>query len=506
MSTEDQAETEETEPGSNQHTMAFYEVAGGTDELIDDELGDKEVGDGKEIAEQWLQRDKPDKPSESVVRDHIGRADFLLDAIPDSASFLKGVKFTESKVRWFSFNKRAKSQQLKDTIDRTRLALNSYIENRQNDPRREINRNLQKYNSSADLHALHAIYVFNESSSPIRYQEVSKIATNRLDESRFKNLKKCLQEMMSAVINGSTCIYTINWFIQIYNEYLNTLNRMMKFRHSELIAMDQNRFDKALEALYLGQIRVISLMINRDELNSFKALSRKISNSPYAIENFSPQDIEKAAVALQDQPSKPIIGKMNANNIIVILMTSLLLMAKIPVFRQHKLVANILSRMPDVSTELQIRKRVVETSLYITDFKLAVAVGDVEKQKKVMKTLYQYCRTTVQDYVSETVSSKWDADQVLRIAWIALSSQNPELFPSQEYRDVLAYAFHLLGKLINNNAIETRGKDSESELQKASQKQRLIDEAIVCRCKIQDIARDLGLNFNAPIDESIEAT
>ena len=498
MNTENRKQAEDRIQDNSQQTMAFYEVAGGTDELIDDALEDDKVGDGKDPAEQWIQRDRPDKPSESVIRDHIDRTDFLLVSIPDSAGFLKRLKYSESKTRWLRFRKKEKSQQLKDVVDRTRLALNTFIDNRKHDPRRELNRNLQKFSGSADLHALHAIYMFNVSSSPIRFKDVSKIATNNLDENRFKNLKRCLQEIMVAVINGSTCIYTINWFIQIYNEYLATLNRMMKFRHSELIAMEQNRFDKALEALYLGQVRVVSLMINRDELNSFKTLSRKIVNSPYAVENFSTQDIERAAVALESQPGKPIIGKMNANNIIVILMTSLLLMAKIPVFRLHKVVEGILSRVPDLSTELQIRKRVVETSLYITDFKLAMAVGDVEKQKKVMKTLYQFCRTTVQEYVSETVSSKWDADQVLRIAWIALSSQNPELFPSPEYRDVLAYAYHLLGKLIDNNAIETKGKDSESQLQKASQKQKLIDEAVLCRCKIQDIGRDLGLNFNAP--------
>ena len=61
------------------------------------ESGDEEVGDKKEPAEQRIQHDKSDTPSENIVRDHIDRTDFLLDSIPDSASFLKGLKYCESK-------------------------------------------------------------------------------------------------------------------------------------------------------------------------------------------------------------------------------------------------------------------------------------------------------------------------------------------------------------------------------------------------------------------------
>jgi len=478
----------------NSQTMAFYEVAGGTDELIDDVTDEEAAVEAK----QWVEGPRAsNKPSESVIKDHIGQVEFLLESIPDSADFLKSQKYGDSKRRWFSFRKSDKSMQLQEIVDRNRRALNSYVDNRKIDPRREINRSLQKYNNSADLHALHAIYMFNASSNPIQYKEVSKIATNKLDENRFKNLKKCLQEIIYAVLKGSTCIYSVNWLIQIYNEYLSTLHRMMRYRHSEMSSMGQSRFDKGLDALYTGQIKVISMLINRDELNSFKALSRKLANTGYIVENFDPKDIEKAAMALESDPRKPIIGKMNANNIIVILMTTLLLLAKIPIFRQKKLVANILAQIPVTASDLEIRKRVVETSLYMTDFKLAVSVGDVDLQKKTIKILYDFCRQTISEFVSDSVSSKWHADQVLRIAWIALSSQKPPLFEKSDYKELLRYAYQLLGRLVYHCTIDTKGKDRDSQIEKTARKQKLIDEAILSRAKIQDIGREMGLDFDS---------
>ncbi|MCG8333009.1 MAG: hypothetical protein MJE63_00720, partial [Proteobacteria bacterium] len=432
---------------------------------------------------------------QSVIRDLIEKSEILINSIPATPDFLKGLKYREPKKKWFNFRKKEESEQIKSMIANCRHSLNSYIERRSNDPRKEINKNLLRYDNQSDLHSLRAIYLFNETSNPSNYGGVSEMATQKMDENRFKNLKKSLQEMMFAVLNGSTSLYNINWFIQIYNEFLNTLSRMINYKHYELVHHDNKQFKKTIEELYTAKIKVMALTIKREELEPFKVLSRKLAGSSYAVENFTEKTIKEAGHALEKEPGKLILHKMNANNIIVVLMTTLLLLAKVPLFNAKKLVEKILGLIPEVTTNLEMRKRVVMTSIYVTEYKTALALGNLEDQKKIMQTMYDFTLETIKTHVGEEVSTKWHADQILRIAWIALCSEEPILFAPAAYKLVLKQAYICLGKIIYNCTIDTKPRENEPEFQKISPKQKLIDEAVICRCKIVEIGKNHGLNL-----------
>jgi len=475
---------------TKKEVMGFYEMAGGTDDLIGDIESIEPTAPEKELK-------KPQQLTQNVVRDQIEKAEFLVNSLPDSDDFLKGLKYREPKQRWFNFRKKEESEQIKSAISRCRHVLNAHLEKRGADPRREINKSLLRHHNQSDLHALHAIYVFSEISNPDKYKDVSEMATQKLDENRFKSLKKSLQEIMYAILNGSTSLYTVNWFVQIYNEFLSTLNRMLNYKHSDLVAHDNKEFKAVIEALYLARIKVISLILKREELEPFKVLSRKLSGTSYALENFSEKQIKESANAVEKEPGKIITRKMNANNIIVVLMTSLLLLAKVPLFNKRKLVGKTLGIIPEANTNLEMRKRVVMTSVFVTDYKTALSVGDLEGQKKSMAQMYEFALETVKKFVGETVSTKWHADQIIRIAWIALCSEDPPLFNRNDYLMLLKQAYIFLGLIIYNCTIELKIKDAEAESLRDSQKQKLIDEAIICRCKIMDIGKNHGLNLES---------
>ncbi|MCG8337334.1 MAG: hypothetical protein MJE63_22765, partial [Proteobacteria bacterium] len=110
--------------------MGFYEMAGGSDDLI---------GEIESTEEKPVKRQAPEKPRElaqSVIRDLIEKSEILINSIPATPDFLKGLKYREPKKKWFNFRKKEESEQVKSMIANCRHSLNSYIERRSNDPRK----------------------------------------------------------------------------------------------------------------------------------------------------------------------------------------------------------------------------------------------------------------------------------------------------------------------------------------------------------------------------------
>ncbi len=228
-----------------------------------------------------------------MVKGTLGKIEVLLNSIPDSPSFLKSVRYEGfgQKSNWLGFKQREANKKLKTAIKETRSILNDFIENGTRDPRKMIKRNVNRFKDCPEMHALNAIYLFNASSNPSQCEDTSLIATNRMDQDRLKSLKKALQGMMSAIFNGCISVFYVIWFVQIYNEYLNTPDRLLKYNYSLISDIRDPQFDQISRKLYLGQLKVIAMIIKKEELEGFKMMSRKITNSSFAIFTLTPKNL-----------------------------------------------------------------------------------------------------------------------------------------------------------------------------------------------------------------------
>ncbi len=472
--------------------MAQHKLHNVPDDLIID------LSSSAEDLDQLIKRTKHAKKQlkKGMVKGTLGKVEVLLNSIPDSPSFLKSVRYEGfgQKSNWFGFKQREANKKLKAAIKETRSILNDFIENGTRDPRKIIKRNVNRFKDCPDMQALNAIYLFNASSNPSQNEDVSLMATNRMDQDRLRTLKKALQGMMSAIFNGCISVFYIIWFVQIYNEYLNTLDRLLKYNYSLISDMRDPQFDQISKELYLGQLKVITMIIKKEELEGFKTMSRKITNSSFAVYTLTPKRIRSAVLQQDKSLGKQASSRVNANNVIVILMSILQLFAKIPAFTQKNLVRDILKQIPNTNNEIELRKRVIMTTQYVNEYRLATSIADQKKQKSLMRLIYQYSLDTIQQ-ISEKVSSKWHVSMLMRISWVALNSTDYTYFTKSEFKQVLLNAYKYLGFVIYNSSMPATARGKE-DTNGENITQAFIDKTILTRSRIINIGTTHGYEID----------
>lgn len=467
----------------------------------------KHISDGDVIdlsSESDIQKlTKPDEHAKknlpkSTIRRMIGKSEEIMRLIPDSPAFMKGIRTDGFKQEssWFGITQKRDQKKIDSAVEDARAILNAFLENQSRDPRKNLKRYVEKYEQSPHMQAIWAIYLFNTSKDFSENKDVSQMAINRMDEDRLKNLKKALQGMMSSIFSDCITFYYTTWFIQIYNDYLLTLNRMLKYNYSVISQETDKRFEPIVRRVHQGQKKVAAMIIKREELDSFNTMSRSISNSSYAVLNLAPKKIKETITALERTQDRDLDVKVNVNNIMTLLIAVLTLYVRVPAFSQKKLVNNLLSQIPDPDEEMDMRKKVVVLSQYVADYKLAYAAADLNSKRAAMKAIYKYALGIADNQINGDISTKWHANIVLRIGWVAINSQDEVLFQKSEYQQVLKTAYSYLGWIISNNTIpvQTKGKDTGSE---ERVRQNLIDKAIQSRSKIVTIGKTVDLELDS---------
>ncbi|MBU2646257.1 hypothetical protein KKI24_16240 [bacterium] len=434
----------------------------------------------------------------ATIHHMFGKSEDLLKLIPDSPAFLKGIQSGGFKQNpgLFGFIQKGAQKKLDIAVERSRSKLNEFLENQTKDPRKDLKRYLDKYETSPDLQSLWAIYLFNISRDFSDSKNMTKTAIARMDEDRLKKLKKALQGLMSAIFSDCITIYYTTWFIQVYNEYLITLNRLLKYNYSIISQEVDKRFAELVRTVYQGQKRVASMILKKDELESFSSMTRAITGSSYALLNLAPSKIKETMATVEKPQERELDVKVSANNTMTMLMSVLTLYARIPAFSQKNLVQNLLKQMPDLDEELEMRKQVILLTEYVATCKLAYAVDDLNMKRAAMKSVYKYAVGIADNLIKGSIPSKWHANIILRIGWVAINSKDDIIFPKMEYQQVLKKAYQYLGWIVSNCTIPTQPKGNENRKEDKI-RQSLINQAIQSRTKIAVIGKTVDLALDA---------
>ncbi len=465
-------------------------------------LSDNEVID-LSSEEDVARLTKPDEYAKknlpkAMIRRMIGKSEDLLKLIPDSPDFVKGIQSNGFKENssWFGLKQKGAQKKLDAAIEGTRSMLNEFLENQTRDPRKQLKRYLEKYAQSPDLQSLWAIYLFNTSKDFSDNKDVSKMAINRMDEDRLKNLKKALLGMMSAVFSDCITFYYTAWFIQIYNEYLFTLNRMLKYNYSIISQEVDKRFEEVVRRVFQGQKKVAAMILKKEELDSFNVMSRSIANSNYAVLNLAPKRIKETIAAMDKSEDRDLDIKVIVNNTMTMLISILTLYVRIPAFSQKKLVHNLLQQIPDPDIEMEMRKQVIVLSQYVAEYKLAYATEDLNMKRAAMRTVYKYALEVADKNIDGSIPTKWHANVILRIGWVAINAQGEVIFEKKEYQQVLKTAYNYLGWIVSNCTIPAPSKGNENT-NEGKIRQNLIDKAIQSRNKIAVIGKKVDLELDS---------
>ncbi|MBT4290473.1 MAG: hypothetical protein HOD92_24360 [Deltaproteobacteria bacterium] len=366
---------------------------------------------------------------ENIIKKEVNE---LLEMFPGSPKFLgKNTKYPKPKRRLFIFQKHLPNLiDLRDAVSQLpeKLELDS--------PRKKILRLVESHKYFPDVHALHAIQIFNDTIQ----------SSNDIKKTNI--LKGSLIEMTKAIINGGTTIFNITWFIKIYLKYLELLNINYINQHKAMV----NHFSQTIRIqsndIHKNHVCISALMTIADKLGGLTILNQRLRGTPFFKTSISNSEIRGACSAIiAGEDNKEVSSGKDAKNIMWVLLTFLLLFAKIPILRGH--VNKTLSIIPDLNRDLILQKFMVISMQTLTDFRLTFAVGDREKAKTQASRLFNRSSELIKQYLEYSILTKpYEVEPFLKAAWITKESVG--LFSDSEYQKMinqsLAYLKTILSK------------------------------------------------------------
>ena len=374
--------------------------------------------------------------AEKSIRKEVSE---LIEMYPGSPSFLGKVgKYPKPKKSFFLFDRRDPDlSELRNAVCRPIEKLEAET------PRQKIAALLKKFDYLPDVHALHAIQIYND------------CVHSGLENRKLQILKGALVKFGRAIVNGGGSIFNITWFVKIYIKYLEMLRdrygqeyRGLSNHHSHGIRLIASDLQKV-------QIQLMALLSVRDKLGGLNTLNSKMQRSRFYKESISHEEILKASIAiLHGFENRMITDGKTAKSILWVLLTHLMLFAKMPIFSDY--VAETLAVIPDQSRDLILQKFMVTSMETLTGFRLAFSYGDIDGAKTLALDLFGMCKALIDRHLENALLTKpYEIDPFLKAAWIVREIRG--LFPERDYRKLIDTAVGYLdivlgsrGKLRNS--------------------------------------------------------
>lgn len=370
----------------------------------------------------------------------------LLDLFPEGPKFLgKSIKYPKPRKHFFLFPKH-----LPD-LSELREAVSKPIEKMDiTTTRLKIKKLHKRYMYFADVHALNAIQVFNDTIQ------------SGVDEKKIDVLKSSLVEISKAICNGGMSIFNITWFVKIYLKYLEVLNERCVHEYQATRKHYQKSVRDLAYDLHKKQIQLLSLISVKEKLGGLTLLNQKLRGTKFFKEGSTKEEIRGACKAILHEDDNKIVSEgKNAKHIFWVLITEMLLFAKIPIFR--RLILESLQVIPDLSRDMILHKAMIKTMCLLTDFRLAYAKGDTEASKKVSEEIFVNCVDLIDQYLEYTILTKpHELDPFLKAAWIVKESQG--LYPEHEYKALIERSLVFLDIVIGKRGQVKGSFDQASNL------------------------------------------
>ncbi len=380
---------------------------------------------------------KQNKKSTFVTSNElINKIQTLLKESPDTPEFFGKRKLTLKAPKRKLFRRKNYPDLTSLRVDLNKLSVNGKVDihNRQ-----KVRNDLKNYPDVPDLHVINAIYTYQDIPKQNEKMIMSTLSQNKLNEHQLSQLKRAINQIVLAFHNGGLNVFNVNWFIKIYLEHLNAYKGRLTYEYNGI----QNRRDKVLMELAQRvkdkQSEIINLMSIKDKLGGITRLTRRLNGTSYLSDSFSPLEIRKAAIAVQNgDPTKTIVKDRTAAKTIFVLMTLLFLLAKIPILKD--LVEDILKTIPDDDRGLLLRKRMVLTIILMAEFERLLSSSNKDLVRENGDKLYAYCLNTINDYTrGKYLKEQYEIDPYLKATWLIIASNG--FHSKQKYKEMLAQGY-----------------------------------------------------------------
>ena len=297
--------------------------------------------------------------------------------------------------------------------------------------RQEIEANLKKYPAHGEMHALHAIQVFKDTSQ------------GGVSSQKLQIIKGAVKELAIAIYHGADSVAILIHFMNIYIAYLSMLldrtHRIVKQSYSI-----QNSEVAGLRKTLLTMTQQLGfLQMVKSKVGGLQKLASTLGNTNYTLEPINVDELREASrMLLQGQESQPIKGSnKKGSHLLYITFAKIQLFAQVPILRSSLIKS--LKSVPEVHRDLVLQKRMVILVDGINEFKHAVYNGKAAEALDGAKKLLQFIQQTITDYLeAATLTKSFEADPFLRYAWVVLECK--ELFSADEFQGLLRQAMKYL--------------------------------------------------------------
>ena len=357
----------------------------------------------------------------------------LLPMYPGSPKFLgKAVKYPKPKKRLFLFKRHLPNLvDLRDAVSQTPDKLEK------DSPRKKILRLVSSHRYFPDIHALHSIQIFNDTIQ----------SSN--DIKKTKILKGSLIGISKALVNGGSTIFNVTWFIKIYLKYLELLNLNYIQEHKATVNHYSQIIRLKSNDLHKNRICILALMTIADKLGGLTLLNQRMKGTPFFKDPISNSDIRGACTAtLQGNDNKIVAPGKDAKNIMWVLLTYLILFAKVPILKNH--VRQTLNIIPELSRDLILQKFMVISMQILSDFRLTFAIGERDRAKVLAASLFDRSTELINQYLEYALLTKpYEVEPFLKAAWITKEGQG--LFTDTEYRKMVDQSMFFLKTILSKS-------------------------------------------------------
>ncbi len=388
-----------------------------------DDLSGKSSVDS--FAEEYAKKVKLLKQSKgdakAGIESMIRELEYLVNACPMGPQFLgRHLKYEVSKGWFGKKSSRVNLTPFKQAIQNTEKARITTI-------RQELEGALKKHPSNAELHALHAIQV---------YQDINQagVRTNKLTI-----MRTALMEISLAVYNGADQITYAIWLVNIYLAYLEYLKdrilRTLKMAghipNPRIIELRRILQGRLLQLTFLQGVKEKMVGVNR--------LATLLKGTIYVNESVTIFEIKAAAqMLLKGTESQNVKDtKKKASHLLYIYFTLTLLYANMPIFKEK--VKENLKLMPEIHRDIILQKRMIIAADGINEFKAELYSGYNKEAKESASKLIRFLNETIKEHLETAIMTKqFEIDPYIKIAWLTLEAR--DLFPLPDLQELLGAA------------------------------------------------------------------
>ncbi len=266
-----------------------------------------------------------------------------------------------------------------------------------------------------------------------------------------EGLKLAVHDAATALVSDGITLYNLRNFFDIYFTFLEKLQRVQKRAYDD-VKNDMSYGNLRMNLIYAMAITDLLLEKKKSSNDLLAYLGDKFKKSSMAGTHFDFISIKKAMDYINGGMPNKKIGELQADTLIDYVTGILNNLTKIPIL--EPLVINLLGQIGGSKLTIRLKKSAIVSSKLFFDFKIAMAMREIEPMKKLGKRIYSINLNTIKLVKRRTIKHYSEFDPFMNLGLITEFSVN--LYPKKDQAKMLSSTMKVLERVALLDTTEDR--------------------------------------------------